>query len=36
MKIVVQDVHELRQRTFQPLPKIQKIKTSTATHDVIG
>ena len=35
-KELLQGVHELRQRTFWPLPKIQKIKTSIATHDLIG
>ena len=34
--IYIQGVHELRQQMFWPLPKIQKIKTSIATHDLIG
>ena len=33
---VIQGVHELRQQMFWPLSKIQKIKTSIATHDLIG
>ena len=35
-KISIQGVHKLRQQTFWPLPKIQKIKTSIATYDLIG